>query len=223
MVDSADAASVAVVLLDPTEPLFVWAVTVVLSSADVVVLVASDADEDEEVEEVEEVEEADDEAAVADAAEVVPPASDVELDGVVAEPDAESDELSDPAWPAELDEGDEAEEDDEDEESSARALATSGAASDAPNSAALTPADAAPTCNHRRTPKFSARRPDPLTDRPFECADIHLPLRQLFASKRYNEGVNIAATSLRNSEAQICGSVGPDLLHYRQYISTQTR
>jgi hypothetical protein len=213
-----------VLLLDPTEPLFVWAVTVVLSPADVVVLVASDADEDEDAEETEE---ADDEAAAADDVEVVSPASDVELDGVVdAEPDVAPDELSDPAWPAELDEEEEDEDDedeDEDEESSARALATSGAASDAPNSAALTPADAAPTCNHRRTPKFSARRPDPLTDRPFECADIYLPLRQLFAGKQYNEGVNIAATCQRNLQDHICGSTRPDLLHYRQYNSTQTR
>jgi hypothetical protein len=52
-------------------------------------------------------------------------------------------------------------------ESSARATLTCGPASDTPNSAALTPAEAAPTCNHCRTPKLCDRRG--LFDRRARC------------------------------------------------------
>lgn len=57
-------------------------------------------------------------------------------------------EVSDAAEPSEDDEPD----------SSASATPTTGPNADKPNNAALTPADAAPNCNQRRTPKFSARR-----------------------------------------------------------------
>ncbi|MDT5082247.1 MAG: hypothetical protein QOJ80_6884 [Mycobacterium sp.] len=57
-------------------------------------------------------------------------------------------EVPDAAEPSEDDEPD----------SSASATPTTGPTADKPNNAALTPADAAPNCNQRRTPKFSARR-----------------------------------------------------------------
>jgi hypothetical protein len=52
-------------------------------------------------------------------------------------------------------------------ESSARATFTCGPVSDTPNSAAPMPAEAAPSCNHRRTPKLCDRRG--LFDRRARC------------------------------------------------------
>jgi hypothetical protein len=74
------------------------------------------------------------------AAEVCDPAPSAD-DPPESEP-SEPDDDADDDWP----------------ESSARATLTCGPASDTPNSAALTPAEAAPSCNHDRTPKLCDRR-----------------------------------------------------------------
>lgn len=140
------------------DPVLVWAETVVLSSA-ASLLVVVDFDDDDDDDEAVAVE-VDDEAV---AVEVV-----VEGDAVSsvtcsvgaldpAEPAAADDPFSPSEEPPEA-EPVEAEPVEDEPASSARATPTSGAASDAPNSAALTPAEAAPICSHRRTPKFSDRR-----------------------------------------------------------------
>jgi hypothetical protein len=135
------------VLPDCREPVLVWAVTVVLSATS-------------PFEPVEAEDEAKDDAPLF--------SSELELEdgaSTVACPSDAADELelsarevSDPALS-----GDEPPEPDDDScdawpESSARATLTCGPASDAPNSAAPIPADAAPSCNHRRTPKLCDRR-----------------------------------------------------------------
>jgi hypothetical protein len=138
-------------LLDCREPVLVWAVTVVLSSASSVELV--------EVVEVE------------DDAELF--SSELELGGgdstVVCPSDAADDvelsaaEVSDPAAsaadPAEFDPAEPGDDCcDAWPASSARATFTCGPVSDTANSAALAPAEAAPSCSHRRTPKLCDRR-----------------------------------------------------------------
>ena len=85
-------------------------------------------------------------------------------EGVVNEDEAGEEEavLCAPASAEELDDVevlDAAEPSEDDEpDSSASATPTTGPIADKPNNAAPTPADAAPNCNQRRTPKFSARR-----------------------------------------------------------------
>ncbi|MEU0497411.1 hypothetical protein [Mycobacterium sp. NPDC006124] len=133
---------------DPTEPRFVWALTVVLSSADTVV-VEADVDEGEDSDVVVGVDD--------DPADAVSPDAGVEVCCAGAEEPADSCGPASPAGELALDDEDAG--DDDDPESSARALAASGAASEAPNSAAPMPAEAAPTRNHRRTPKSSDRCP----------------------------------------------------------------
>jgi hypothetical protein len=135
------------VLPDCREPVLVWAVTVVLSSASLFEPVEA---EDAELFSSElELEDGDSTVACpSDAAdelglsagEVCDPAPSAD-DPPESEPPEPDDDSCD-AWP----------------ESSARATLTCGPASDTPNSAALTPAEAAPSCNHDRTPKLCDRR-----------------------------------------------------------------
>jgi hypothetical protein len=133
------------VLPDCREPVLVWAVTVVLSSASLFESV--EAEDDAELFSSElELEDGDSTVVCPSGA-----ADELELSaGEVCDPapsaddppESEPDDDSCDAWP----------------ESSARATLTCGPASDTPNSAALTPAEAAPSCNHDRTPKLCDRR-----------------------------------------------------------------
>jgi hypothetical protein len=157
------------VLPDCREPVLVWAVTAVLSSASLFELV-DDEDEDDEDDtalfssELEDDEDDEDN----DPTVVCPSEAAVELElpageGCDPAPPADDPPESEPPEPSEPDD----DADDDWPESSARATLTCGPATDTPNSAALTPAEAAPTCNHRRTPKLSDRRG--LFDRRARC------------------------------------------------------
>jgi hypothetical protein len=160
--DDPDDFATAVVLssapLVPSEPVLVWAETVVLSSASLL-----DPVDVEDVEDVEDDSDEEDDVELPDATVV----AEVEVEGAVA---AESEAEPEPAFELEsaeeaaleLDDSEPLEPDDEDEDepaSSASATPTWGPTSAAPNSAALSPAEAAPTCNHCRTPKSWDRRP----------------------------------------------------------------
>jgi hypothetical protein len=128
----------------------VWAVTAVLSSARVF-----DPIDDEDGAELfsSELELEDDEGD--DPAVVCPSAA-------ADEPELPAGEVCDSAPPAddppESEPPEPSEPNDDWPESSASATLTCGPATAPPNSAALTPAEAAPTCNHHRTPKLSDRR-----------------------------------------------------------------
>jgi hypothetical protein len=135
------------VLPDCREPVLVWAVTAVLSSASLFETVEA-GDTAELFSSELELEDTDSTAVCpSDAADELELAA-----GEVCDPAPSADDLpeSEPpepepdscdAWP----------------ESSARATFTCGPTSDTPNSAAPTPAEAAPSCNHRRTPKLCDR------------------------------------------------------------------
>jgi hypothetical protein len=148
------------VLPDCREPVLVWAVTAVLSSASLFEPVEAEDDAEPFSSELELEDgettvacpsDAADELGLA-AGEVCDPAPSAD-DPPESEPPepSEPDDDSCDAWP----------------ESSARATLTCGPASDTPNSAALIPAEAAPTCNHCRTPKLCDRRG--LFDRRARC------------------------------------------------------
>jgi hypothetical protein len=145
------------VLPDCREPVLVCAVTVVLASASPVEPV--EADDDAELFSSElELDDGDStvvcpsdavdelELSARDASDPAPSAD----DPPESEPPEPDDDSCD-AWP----------------ESSARATFTCGPVSDTANSAALTPAEAAPSCNHCRTPKLCDRRG--LFDRRARC------------------------------------------------------
>jgi hypothetical protein len=122
----------------------VWAVTVVLSSVSVFDVADAELFSSElELEDCDSTvvspSDAVDELELA-AGDVSDPAPSVD-DPPEPEPSEPDDDSCD-AWPA----------------SSARATPTCGPASDTANSAALAPAEAAPSCNHRRTPKLCDRR-----------------------------------------------------------------
>jgi len=136
------------VLPDFREPVLVWAETVVLSSASLFESVDVEDDAEPFSSELE-LEDGDStvlcasdgaDAVELSAAEVCDPALSA-VDPVEPDPAAPGDDSCD-AWPA----------------SSARATVTCGPVSDTANSAALAPAEAAPSCNHRRTPKLCDRR-----------------------------------------------------------------
>jgi hypothetical protein len=136
------------VLADFREPVLVWAVTVVLSSASLFERV--------DVEDDAELFSSELELGVGDSTVLGPSAEadEVELSAAeVCDPAASADDAaeSDPAEP-----GDDC--CDAWPESSARATVTWGPVNDTANSAALAPAEAAPSCNHRRTPKLCDRR-----------------------------------------------------------------
>jgi hypothetical protein len=129
----------------------VWAVTAVLSSASLFEPVEAEDDAEPFSSELE--------LADGDSTVVCPSdaADELELSAgevCVPAPPADDPPESEPPEPSEPDD----DSCDDWPESSARATLTCGPASDTPNSAALTPAEAAPTCNHCRTPKLSARR-----------------------------------------------------------------
>jgi hypothetical protein len=98
-----------------------------------------------------------------DPTDVVGPESLVEL---AEEPDGEFGAAPPVDDPPESESAEPPVSDDDDPESSARATPTCGPSDVKPNNAALTPAEAAPNCNQRRTPKFSVRRTGPLAERP---------------------------------------------------------
>ena len=138
-------------LPDCREPVLVWAVTAVFSSASLFEPV--DDEDDAELFSSELELEGDDPTVVC------PSEAADELELPVGEacdpaPSAADPPGSEPPEPSEPDD----DADDDWPESSARATLNCGPAIDTPNSAALTPAEAAPRCNHRRTPKLSDRR-----------------------------------------------------------------
>jgi hypothetical protein len=136
------------VLSDCSEPVLVWAVTVVLSSAslfetaeaeDAAELFSSELELEDGDSTVVCTSDAADELELS-AGDVCVPAPSAD-DAPESEPPEPDDDSCD-AWP----------------DSSARATPTCGPTSDTPNIAALTPAEAAPSCNHDRTPKLFDRR-----------------------------------------------------------------